>query len=62
MFNFMGTSTFLTLGAVDFAREGCVILFSAIVVLRHSWVHVSTSNSGNGSTIVERMVNEQFGF
>ena len=44
MFNLVGASTFLTLGAVRFAREGYMIPFPAIVTLRHSWIYISTSN------------------
>ena len=58
MFDLMRTAIFLTLGTMSFAQKSCMTPFPAVMALRHSWIHVSASNSGYKSTVVEGVINE----
>jgi len=53
IFNLVWAATFLTLGPMSFACEGGMTPFPIVVVLRYSWVHICTSDSGDKSSVVK---------
>ena len=56
IFDFMRATAFLTFGPMSFVRKGGMSLFPTVMILRYSWIHVRSSDSGNTSAIVEGVV------
>jgi len=56
IFDFMRATAFLTFGPMSFVRKGGMSLFPTVMILRYSWIHVCSSDSGNTSAIVEGVI------
>jgi len=59
---FVWTIALDTLGALDFAREGCVTPPPAVFALGHAWVHVSLSNSSDIPANIKAPIDEALSF
>jgi len=59
---FVRPITFDVFRPLDSAQESCVTPSPAVLILGHTWIHVSTSNSGDVSSKVKAPVNEALSF
>ena len=56
IFWFVGAIAFDILGSLDSAKESCVALLPAVLVLGYAQIHISTSDDSNISANVEASV------